>query len=204
MDRAVVVEERVGKGSEAHSCLLAINGDRLIGEVPAGHHERAPEVRGQEVVEGRVGERITPSQRLPGASPLATGAPVRRRAITIGRAGDSSSSLRSRAAQPHDALGLGGHDRQRPGFAALALTQPLDRCFACRVTGEVVAAEPLDREDPPSRGIATASARSSPSCGPQSGQQIVSAWWRRSVRSSYSARRRAHIANPAIVVFERS
>ena len=40
--------------------------------------------------------------------------------------------------------------------------------------------------------------------GPQSGQQTVCAWKRRSAGSAYSAAQSAHIAKPAIVVAGRS
>ena len=75
---------------------------------------------------------------------------------------------------------------------------------------------PLTATTPPSRRIARASARAtSPyvvgwagatrrSRGPQSGQQTVWAWKRRSAGSAYSAAQAAHIAKPAIVVAGRS
>ena len=84
----------------------------------------------------------------------------------------------------------------------------------------MVAAEPLDRDDPArQRSTAAAAATASPSPvlawlpagadqlqapGPQSGQAFGWAWKRRSRGSSYSARQRAHISKPAIVVSGRS
>ncbi len=85
------------------------------------------------------------------------------------------------------------------------------------VAGEVVAADALDRDMPPSRSNRRACRspasptrstgrcrRGSVSVGPQFGQQTGWAWNRRSAGSSYSRAQSAHIAKGAIVVDARS
>ena len=102
-----------------------------------------------------------------------------------------------------------------PGSSVITANGLSSRCLRARsrataalvrgVAGEVVAAEPLDRED---RALAEQRDRppraAARAAGPQTGQAIGSAWKRRSPGSSYSRRQSAHSGKPAIVVFGRS
>ena len=85
------------------------------------------------------------------------------------------------------------------------------------VAGQVVAAEPLDRDDPAGEQVGGGGGdrvvrrpaprrarRGRSGWGPQSGQATGSAWNRRSAGSAYSAAQAWHIANSTIVVAARS
>ena len=201
VDRPVVREEGVGDPAEPRPRLVVVEGDRLVGEVPARQHERAAEVGREQVVERRVREHDAEPRASRARPTSATAAPSRRRRSTIGRA---------RRAEQRPLL-VARPRRAPPGAAVISANGFSSRCLRARsratassfarVAGEVVAAEALDREDRARRGACdTASSSGIDSRGPQTGQAIGSAWKRRSAGSSYSRRQSAHIGKPAIVV----
>ena len=174
----------------------------------------------QQVVERAVRQE-QPSSGSPGATPSATGASGRRGASTIGPAG-RGQRLGGRRRRARTAASrrveVGHHHRERLVVACLAPAQLGDRGVVGGVDGEVVAADALDRHDPPGaervdggverrrarRPARSPSASRHASCGPQAGQALGWAWKRRSAGSSYSAWQAGHIVKPAIVVAGRS
>ena len=166
---------------------------------------------------------MSPRSADPGATAAATAAPGRRGASTIGRSRPLSSAssaeprrarrravarsaamtakgfssrrlrARSRATASSSSARQARWKPPRPFTAAIA---PSSMAAAAAATGSV-ANWPMRR-----RPIGHSPARRTE--GPQSGHALGSAWKRRSAGSSYSARQRSHIANPAIVVVARS
>ena len=147
VDRPVVGEEGVGDAGQALACLVVVEGDRLVRAVAARHHERPPAVGEQQVVERRVREH-QPEPRGAGRDGRrrAPRPRVGARARSAARASAAASQLLARPGSASGS-GVGGHDRERLVLAVLARAEPRDRLLVRRVAGEVVAAEPLDRED---------------------------------------------------------
>jgi hypothetical protein len=56
LDRPVVDEEEVGDAGQSREGVLVAEGDGLVGDVAARHHERQPRVGQQQVVQRRVGQ----------------------------------------------------------------------------------------------------------------------------------------------------
>ena len=135
----------VGDRGQALACVVVGEGDRLVGDVAAGHHERQPGVAQQQVVERRVGEHH---------AQLAHARCDRRRDRRVRPPGGDHDRPVGRR-QPR-ALGLGegdelprvlGHQRERAVLAVLARAQPRDGRLVVGPAREVVAADPLDRQD---------------------------------------------------------
>ena len=135
----------------------------------------------------------------------------------VGEAGQQGRLRRGEGDEPLGSLEVTHHQGERLGAALLALAQSRDGVGIGGVAGQVVAADPLDREDTavgeqspslretrPLPAPESSSGWTKVSVGPQSGQQMVSAWKRRSPGSSYSRRQAAQSAKPAIVVAGRS
>ena len=160
---------------------------------------------------------------MPGATDSATARPAAaRRATTIGRSRPLEQRLLGGVELDQLARGLDArrHQRERLVLAVLSRAKRRHRRLVVGAAAEVVAADPLDGDDPPREelagrgrdGVAAGSparprpplASTSRARGPQSGQAFGWAWKRRSAGSSYSARQRSHISNAAIVVSGRS
>jgi ELWxxDGT repeat protein len=145
VDRAVVGEEDVGDPSEALAGLAVLGGDRLVRAIAGGHHQRAAEVRAEEVVERRVREHH--------AEPL--GARCHRPSDGRGVAPSDQNDGCRRPGQEFplaiievgDRLRIAGHHGQRLRLPVLALAKPGDGGLIGRVAGEVIAAEALDCDD---------------------------------------------------------
>ena len=206
---------------QAREGVVVAVGDRLVGDVPAGQHQRPAEVEASRWCSGVYGS-ITPEERLPGATDGGQRR-VRRRRGAAGRwaaAAPVEQEARLRLADLARAAG----PRSRSGaITANGLSSRClrdrrrrDRGSSGRVGGEVVAAQALDGEDraPPSSSAARAST-GSPGGRPAARPAGAGADRRRGStpagrgsagRPGRGIRRRtpAHIANPAIVVFGRS
>ena len=198
-------------------------GDRLVGDVARGHHQRRADVREQQVVKRRVGQHHARGRASRARPRGATSAPGRRRATTIGR----SRSGQQAPPRPRSARPARGRPRGRPpsartacprGACARAAPPPPPRRSA--TAGEVVAADPLDRDDRAraehrrgglDRVAAGALADPRPvgvdAAGPAArtrGRRWAGRGSGGRAGSSYSARQRSHISKPAIVVSGRS
>ena len=149
LDRAVVDEQQVGdRAQPLHGVLVAV-GDRLVGHVAAGHHERAgAEVAQQQVVKRRVREHHA---KLHGAG----GNRLGDRGLCPAR-GEHDRPLRTAQQRAfsvpeiHEAFRLAkrpDHQRKRLVLAMLARPQRADRGLVVCPAGEVIPADPLDRDD---------------------------------------------------------
>ena len=136
--------------AESLDGLVVAVGDRLVGDVARGHHERAPRPRAADG--GAACRGASRRGRASAARPRAPrSAPARRRAITIGRS-VPRSRLSSAAVSSTSARGA-----SRSGPSARTAC-PRDACaraarrrrLVVRATGEMEAAEALDRDDRPS------------------------------------------------------
>ena len=191
---------------EALARVVVAVGDRLVGHVAAGHHQRLADVREQEVVQRAVREHHPELGRARGdRGGDARVAPPRREHDRPVAAAQQRRLDRAERDQPPGRLEVRRHQRERLLLAVLARPQRRDRALVGGHAREVEPADPLDRDDPRRRAsAATTSSSGWSSRGPQSGQALGWAWKRRSVGSWYSASQRAHIVKPAIVVSGRS
>ena len=178
---------------EALERVVVLVGDRLVGDVAAGHHQRHADVGQQQVMQRRVraaAGRARPCAARPTAPP---------------RSVVAADDDRPRGRVEPLARVRGDHDRERPVLAVLAGAQPRDDGLVVGAAREVEAADALDGHD---RAVEQAPPRCLPSGadsrGPHAGQAFGWAWKRRSRGSSYSAWQAAHIVKPAIVVDGRS
>ena len=229
MDGPVVAEEGVRDAAEPAERVVVGVGDRLVGHVAAGQHERAGHVTEQQVVQRRVRQHQA-------EMPVTGRHRVRDRCRAVGPPGQQHD--RPRAAGQHPLRGgidlaqrprggqVADHHRERLVLAVLAGPQPGRGVLAGGVGGQVVPAEALDRQHlalaqrPRRRGqhaqppaprlprVPPPGRRHRPSRshsrGPQAGQQVGWAWNRRSAGSWYSAAQAGHMVNAAIVVSGRS
>ena len=145
MDRPVVAEERVGDPAEPVGGLGVVDRDRLVRPVAARHHERAADVREQQMVERGVGEH----HAEPGVArgdrfgDRGVGATAQEHDRPPGRAEQLGLRLVDLGERP----GLVRHHRERLVLAVLARAEPRHRLLVRRVAGEVPAAEALHRQD---------------------------------------------------------
>ena len=147
VDRPVVQQQQVGDPGQALERVLVLEGDRLVGDVAAGHHERHARVGEQQVVQRRVREH---HPELAGArrDRLRDGRAGRRGASTIGRVARAQQPLLL-GAQLHQRRrrgDVGHHQRERLVLAVLARPQRRHRALVGR---------PHARWNPPSPLIAT-------------------------------------------------
>ena len=188
----------------AASRIVVAEGDRLVGDVARGHHQRRS--RRRPAAGGGVGCR--------GASRRGRGcaARPRPRRRPPRAAGDHDGAFRARSSSASSAalsstsaargLEVGGHQRERLVLAVLARAQRRHRGLVVCPAREVVAAEALHREDRAGARAAPAAARPGrpSSARPDApaarsrGQAFGCAWKRRSRGSSYSARQASHIS----------
>ena len=195
VDRTVVAEERVGDPAEPLARLVVVVGDRLVRAVAARHHERSAEVGEQQVVERRVREhhaepraarrdrRSDRRVRAPAHEhdrPLARARAARPRPSSTSREQPPGASSSARTACPRGACARAAAPTAASSAASQARCQP---------------PRPLTATIAPPRSRSTASSSGSESRGPQTAQQIGSAWKRRSAGSSYSRRQSAQSGN---------
>ena len=145
-DRPFADQERVRDAAEALERFAVAIGDRFARTVPARHHERVRRAgRKKQMVQGRVGQHhaeIAIVRRDPGEFHLRTRDHDRtfaREQRTFGIGGELDEFARSRE--------VAHHQREGPFFTVLALAQRDDRRRIARVAGEMVAAEPFERDD---------------------------------------------------------
>ena len=158
-------EHRVGDAGRAGAGVVVAVGDRLVGDVPAGQHDR----------------RGRPPRRAGGAAACRAAA-RRRRGCPAPRT--ARAGRRGRRRQQHDRRGAGTvssllRDRSTSASvpaaarsAAITANGLSSRCLRARsaadgrlvggVGGQVVAAEALDRERPRRRRSSSAARRSGP------------------------------------------
>ena len=213
LDRAVVDEEQVGDAAQPRHRVVVAVGDRLVGDVAAGHHQRLAHVGQQQVVQRRVGQHHPEVRR---ARRHRLGHAARRAG-----AGRSRSAARGPAAVPPPARVSSTSDRAPSRSAAISANGLSSRCLRDTQRGGGRRRAPPGRRGgsrpapsrpppaPPSAprdrdGSRPARPRSAAQRGPHTGHAFGWAWKRRSAGSSYSARHRAHISKPAIVVSGRS
>ena len=196
VDRAVVDRNRSAIAREPLQRVVVAVGDRLVGDVAAGHDQR--HAGGGRAAGGAAACRAAsrPARRRAARPPSATpppgaGAQEDDRAC---RRAQQLAPRRAQLASARAAVRSAHHDRERLLVAVLAAAQRRDRLRVVGVAGEVVAAEPLDRDDRAAaqrrRGRRDGVARSAepllpaPSRaaarGPQSAQAFGWAWNRRS------------------------
>ncbi len=138
-------EKRVRDPAEPLARLPVVVGDRLVGAVPARHHERPARVVEEQVVERSV-RKHQPEQLGAGRD--------RRRDGRVRPAAQQDDRPLARLEQgpllgvdDRERPGLDGHDGERLLLPELPSAQARDRGLVGRVAGEVVAAEALDRQD---------------------------------------------------------
>ncbi len=149
-DRAVVDEEAVGDRAQALERVGVVVGDRLVGDVAARHDERHAGVDGEQLVQRRVREHDAEVGRAgrDGGRDGRVRQAAREDDRALARAQQllrALADLDERARQ----LDVGDEQRERAVLAVLAAAQRGDRRLVVGTAGEVIAAEPLDREDPP-------------------------------------------------------
>ena len=123
-------------------------GDRLVGHVGAGHHERLADFLQQHVVKRRVGEHHSELGRS-GRDGLRD-----RRIVAAGREHDrtlrAGQQLAGNRVERHERLHereRRRHQRERLVLPMLARPQRRHRALVAGEAGEVVAADALDRDD---------------------------------------------------------
>ncbi len=205
LDRPVVGEERVGDAGEPFQRVVVAEGDRLVGDVAAGQHERRAHVAEQQVMQRRVGEHH------PEVGRARRHGRRHRRIRAPRREHDRSARRAQQLARPvverDKCLGrlkVWRHHGERPLLAVLARAQRGDRVLVGGQARQVIAADALHGDDRAAlkqrrgggdRVALAASAPTSRTAGPHAGHAFGWAWKRRSEGSSYSAWQAAHIAN---------
>ena len=141
--------KRSAMRAEALERLGVVEGDRLVGDVAARHHQRHAGVREQQVVQRRrrqhhaeVGLARRDGSRDGGAGTAAARSRSAARARSAARSSSGASTTSARAASR-----LGDHQRERLVLAVLARAQRRDGGLVVGAAGEVVAADSLDRHD---------------------------------------------------------
>ncbi len=149
-DLAVVEEERVGQAGQALGRVRVVGRQRLVGEIAGRQHDRPAHRRHEQVVERRVGQEDAHvavlrdhRRRQRGTATAADG----RQHDRPLRALEQASLGRAEHGQRTGGRDVASHHRERLCPPPLAVAQPADRDVVGRITGEVVAAETLDRHD---------------------------------------------------------
>ena len=143
---------RSASAAEPLERVVVAVGDRLVGDVPARHHERRAGVGEQQVMQRRVRAASRRARAHPGATEAATGAPGRARRehdrplrpATAARAPLRPASPERPAASTDAAISANGLS-SRCLRARSAATAPL----VVGPAGEMEAADALDGDDPP-------------------------------------------------------
>ena len=148
VDRAVVAEDPVDHRPEPGDRIGVVVGDRLVGQVAAGEHERAPDTDDEEVVQGAVREQ-QPQLGKPRGDQVGD-----RRTGSTRHEHDRSPGRRERrlGAVVEDGELAGGREvgdehGERLVVACLAAAELADGRGAGRVAGEVEPPDALDGDD---------------------------------------------------------
>ncbi len=148
-------EPGIGDPAESLPGIGIVVTDRLVAEVAAGHHERGQRLRSraghgaeQQVVQWRVreqhaDERIARRHERRQAAVV----PVSHEHDRPLRAGEQLGFCRIDDGQAPGRLEIADHDGERLVAPALAHAQLGKRCRRARVARQVIATEPLDRDD---------------------------------------------------------
>ena len=139
-------QHRVVKARELVARLGVADHLRFARQVARGHHQRPRDRVEQQVVQGRVGQHPA-ERRLAGRKRLGQGpARLHQQDDRCPRFTQQAPFLGAHPRMGRDHL-VGAHQRERLCRAALAVPEPRHGTGIGRVTGEVEAAEPLDRDD---------------------------------------------------------
>ncbi|OIQ72279.1 hypothetical protein GALL_460950 [mine drainage metagenome] len=161
---------------------------------------------------------IVPSQASPGATPARRWSqPARFLSSTIGRSGQSSRAASSSPSSARSLTEAALASSSAKGFSSRALRSRSRATAAASSAAQTrwKPPRPLIATMPPARIRRSVSATGSPAMapprasrrirrGPQAGQQLVSAWKRRSPGSRYSRAHAGHSGNGARLVLARS
>ena len=149
LDRPVVEHERVGDGVQPLERVVVLVGDRLVGDVAAGHHQRLADVGQQQVVQRAVRQHhaeLGRERRDRGRHPRSR--PPRRE---DDRPVAAAQQRRLDASRPDELVrrvDVARHQRERLLLAVLARPQLGDRSLVGGQAGEVEPTDPLHRDDP--------------------------------------------------------
>jgi hypothetical protein len=149
VDRPVVQHEHVGDAAQARERVLVLVGDRLVGHVAAGHHQRLADVGEQQVVHRAVRQHHAELCRARGHRRGHAGAGPARREDDRPVAADQQALLER--PEPHELPGrrrIRRHQRERLLLAVLAGPQRGHGPFVRRQAGEMEPADPLHGGDP--------------------------------------------------------
>ena len=221
VDAPVVSEHAVDEIGEAGARVVVRVGDRLVAEVPAGHHQGSADARQEQVVQRRVREEEAEvgQPRRDRRGHRRAGPPRRQHdRPTDGR--ERRDGRVAQRAQVRRRLEVWHHHGEGLVVAGLAASELRHGRLVGGVDGQVEAhrspspprsrrrgARPPPRRAPRHRGDVgppPSATRVHASCGPHCGQALGWAWNRRSSGSSYSAWHAGHIVKSAIVVAGRS
>lgn len=205
-DLAIMLQEGIGQAGQPGLRLVVADDQRFAMRIRAGHHQQQVAGGDEPVGAGRTTGRFMPEQQMQrrrrqhDAKPGEAGGNARQ----LGRRLRTEHDGRRGTVQPTrlrlgqsgrssgERCGIQRHHRQRLFFALLAppATRPRHRCCAHRraswkppspLIATILPARSRRRVSPSgSPGSGWPVASSEQSCGPQSGQQVVSAWKRRS------------------------
>ena len=151
LDRAVVHEEEIGDRAQARAGIGIVEGDRLVGHVATGHHQRRAGITEQQVVQGGVGEhhaelRSTGRHRSGHRKTEAVRPAGGEHDRPLGR----GEQVPFGVAQRHQALRFGDagdHQRERLVLAVLARAQRGHHRLVVGAAREVIPADALDGEN---------------------------------------------------------
>ena len=149
LDRPVVEQEGVGDVAQPLQRVVVLVGDRLVGHVAAGHHQRLADVGQQQVMQRAVREHHAElgRQRRDRGGDARAGPPRRQHDRPVAPA----QQRRLELADAHELarrLEVARHQRERLVLAVLARPQRRDRPLVGREAREVEPADPLHRHDP--------------------------------------------------------
>ena len=147
VDRPVVEEERVGDRCQPRDGVLVLVRDRLVGDVPARHHQRLADVGQQQVVQRAVREHHAQLRRpRSDRGGDARARPPRREHDRPVAALQQRRLDGVELDQLARGLEVGGHQRERLLLAVLARPQLGDGVLVGRQAGEMEPADALHRD----------------------------------------------------------
>jgi hypothetical protein len=150
VDRPVVGEERVRDAAEPLERVVVAVGDRLVGDVAAGQHDRCAGGVREQVVQRGAGQH---EPELPVAGRDRGGDRRARPAIEQhdgpAPVGEQPGGHVADLAQSTCDVHIGHQERERLVLAVFAAAQLGRGLLVLGQDGEVVVTEPLDRDDPP-------------------------------------------------------
>ena len=149
-DAPVVHEERVGDASQPVQRLVVVADQWLTRDVGTGEHQRPGHHSHQQGVQGRIGK-----QQAEGAAARGDRRSDGRPGSAgddhdgSGRVGEQGAVDLGRAAEPIDLREIGNQEGEGAVRPALSFPQSRDRRLVGGIDREVVAADPLERDDVP-------------------------------------------------------